>query len=251
VLARIAGFLYRESDKIVVVTLAFKDHLVEHWGVAPEKISIVQNGVEAETFRPDRSNIALRKDLDIESKFVVCYIGTMGMAHGLDTVLQAAAQLLDSAPQVLFLLVGDGAEKEHIISRARELRLTNLRVIDQQPREKIPEYICASDVCLVLLKRTPVFETVIPTKMLEFMSCARAIILGVDGQARKIMEEAGAGLFIQPENAEELVQAVTRLAENPSLRKTLGNNGRRHILQNFSRQKTAETYLQTLEELLK
>jgi colanic acid biosynthesis glycosyl transferase WcaI len=249
VLGMIAGFLYQQSDKIVVVTPAFKEHLIENWKVPATKISVVPNGVETELFSPEKTNSSLKKELGAEDKFIVCYIGTMGMAHGLETVLQAAAELGNSSPQALFLLVGDGAEKENIAARSQAMGLTNLRIIDAQPREKIPAYICASDVCLVLLKRTPVFETVIPTKMLEFMSCARPVILGVEGQAKKIVQEAQAGVCIQPENAQELASAVTRLVADSALRKSLGNNGRRYILKHFSRQQTATAYLEVCQKL--
>jgi glycosyltransferase involved in cell wall biosynthesis len=248
-LARVAGFLYRNSDHIVVVTPAFKEYLVQNWRVAPEKISVVQNGVETELFGP-RTDSNLRAELGVDGKFVVSYIGTMGNAHGLQTLVEAAAQLQNSAPRVVFLLVGEGAEKEELISLARSRGLANLRFVDQQSREKIPAYICASDACVVLLKKNEIFRTVIPSKMLEFMSCARPVILGVEGQAREILEEAQAGICIEPGNPSELAQAVSRLAEDDQLRETLGRNGRRHILQHFSRRQTAMAYLEVLSALM-
>ena len=248
-LAKIAGFLYRKCDRIVVVSPAFKDYLIQQWHVPAEKIFIIENGVEHNLFSPHATN-DLRKELGIEDKFVVCYVGTMGMAHGLETMVEAAARLRDTAPQVLFLLIGEGADKERIKAMAQSRGLTNLRFVDQQPREKIPAYISASDACLVLLKKTELFKTVIPTKMLEFMSCARPVILGVDGQARKILEEAQAGMFVEPENAADLAHAVTQLLADAGSRETLGRNGRRHVLQHFSRKHTARAYMEVLEGLV-
>ncbi len=254
-LAKIAGFLYRRSDRVVVVTPAFEDYLVEHWRVPREKISVIENGVETKLFAPEpftgEAGTGLRRELCAEGKFVVSYIGTMGMAHGLETIIAAAAQLQDVNPEIVFLMIGQGAEKERIAALARERGLNNLRFVDQQPREKIPAYICASDVCLVPLKRTDLFKTVIPTKMLEFMSCARPVILGVEGQARAILEEARAGLAIEPENPDALVKAIRYLAANQEMARELGQNGREHILRKFSRRQTAEKYIQTLEDLLK
>jgi len=249
-LTKLAGFLYRNCDRVVVVTPAFADHLVQHWHTPREKISVVENGVEAELFSPQNTEPGLKRELGAEGKFVVSYIGTMGMAHGLETLLEAAARLQHSTPAVLFLLVGEGAEKERMVSLARARGLTNMRFVDQQPREKIPAYICASDACLVLLRKSEVFKTVIPTKMLEFMSCARPVILGVDGQARRVVEDAQAGIFVEPENATDLAQAVARLATDAGLRESLGRNGRRHILQRYSRQRTAKIYLEVLESLV-
>jgi colanic acid biosynthesis glycosyl transferase WcaI len=253
-LAKIAGFLYRHANRIVVVTPAFEDYLVEHWNVPREKISVIENGVETQLFAPEPlaggTGSNLRRELDAEEKFVVSYIGTMGMAHGLETIIAAAVQLRATNPDVVFLMVGEGAAKQRIASLARERGLNNLRFVDQQPREKIPAYIAASDVCLVLLKKTDLFKTVIPTKMLEFMSCARPVILGVDGQARSILEEARAGLVIEPENSDALVNAIRYLAANREEARELGQNGRAHILRRFSRPQTAERYIRVLEHML-
>lgn len=246
-LGSVAGFLYKRSEHIVVVTPAFQEYLIRNWRVPPEKISVVENGVESDQFNPRANNADLRRELGAEGKFVVGYLGTMGMAHGLESVVQAATELQRTAPNVLFLMVGEGSDKERVIKLARSQGLTNMRFVGQQPREKVPEFISISDACLVLLKKAELFKTVIPTKMLEFMSCARPVILGVDGQARKIMDQAGAGVFVEPENAAALVQVITQLAANPLLRETLGRNGRRHIVEHFSRQQTAKAYIAVLE----
>ena len=248
-LARVAGFLYRRSDRIVVVTPAFEDYLVKHWHVPRKKISVVENGVETDLFAP-QAVPGLRRELDAEEKFIVSYIGTMGMAHGLDTILDAAAQLRSTNPEIVFLVLGEGADKDRVITLARERGLDKIRFVDQQPREKIPAYICASDVCLVLLKKTALFKTVIPTKMLEFMSCARPVILGVDGQARAILEEAGGGLVVEPQNADALVSAIRHLAANPERAGEFGRSGREYIVRKFSRRQTAEKYIRMLESLL-
>jgi glycosyltransferase involved in cell wall biosynthesis len=252
-LARIAGFLYRHADRIVVVAPAFEDYLVEHWRVPREKISVIENGVETELFAPEPFSAeaaALRKELDAEGKFVVSYIGTMGMAHGLETIIAAAVQLQTTNPEIVFLMLGEGAEKEHIVALAQQRGLNNLRFVDQQPRERIPAYISASDVCLVPLKKTDLFKTVIPTKMLEFMSCARPVILGVDGQARAILEEARGGLVIEPENSDALVSAIRYLTANREAGLELGQNGRGYIVRKFSRSNTAEKYILVLKHLL-
>jgi colanic acid biosynthesis glycosyl transferase WcaI len=249
ILKRIAGFLYAHCDHIVVVTPAFEDYLVKHWGVPRAKISVVENGVETRLFAPE-SDPGLRNELGAEGKFIVSYIGTMGMAHGLETILEAAEQLRSTNPEVAFLMVGEGAEKERIVATARERGLVNLKFVDQQVREKIPAYIGASDACLVLLKKSDVFKTVIPTKMLEFMSCARPVILGVEGQARTIMEEAEAGMSIEPENSGALVETIRYMAANREVAARLGRNGREYIVAKFSRRHTAEKYIGVLEGLL-
>jgi len=249
-LGKIAGFLYRHSDRVTVVTPAFEDYLVEHWHVPREKISVIENGVETQLFSPEPAT-ELRRELGVEGKFVVSYIGTMGMAHGLETIVSAASQLQNTNPEIVFMMLGEGTYKDRIVALARERALGNIRFVDQQAREKIPAYICASDVCLVLLKKTDLFKTVIPTKMLEFMSCARPVILGVDGQARTILEQAGGGLVIEPENSEALMNAIRHLAANRETALELGRRGREHVARRFSRGQTAEKYVRVLEQLLK
>jgi colanic acid biosynthesis glycosyl transferase WcaI len=245
-LSKIAGFLYDNSQHIVVVTPAFKSFLIDQWKVSAPKISIVENGVETGLFTPQNVESRLKGELGLEGKFVVCYVGTMGMAHGLDTLVVAAESLQGSHPAIAFLLVGEGADKERIRKLAEERGLRNLAFVDQQPREKIPAFIAASDACLVLLKKTDLFKTVIPTKMLEFMACAHPVILGVEGQAREVLDKAQAGIAIEPENARDLVEAILRLAADASLRKMLGANGRQYIVDHCSRERTARDYIDVL-----
>jgi colanic acid biosynthesis glycosyl transferase WcaI len=253
VLGKVAGFLYERANLVVVVTPAFKDHLIERWRVPSEKIAVVENGVETDLFAPaPKDSIrATRRQLGVESRYLVCYIGTMGMAHGLETLLAAAEQLRNIHPEVHFLLIGEGAEKERIQSLAQSRGLANVQFLDQQPREKIPALISASDACLVLLKKTDVFKTVIPTKMLEFMACARPVILGVEGQARQIVQDSAAGLVIEPENAASLAGAIDHLIATPSLGPALGKNGRDYIVKNFSRARTAEKYIDVLQGMIR
>jgi colanic acid biosynthesis glycosyl transferase WcaI len=245
ILNGIAGFLYRRSDHIVVVTRAFKDHLVQNWSVPAQKISIVENGVETELFRP----CPPEKVTETEDRFVVCYIGTMGMAHGLETLVAAAERLQQTLPQAMFILIGEGAEKERIVELAAGRGLSNIRFIGQQPRERIPGYIAGADLCLVMLKKTELFKTVIPTKLLEYMSCEKPVIVAVDGEARRIVEEAGAGVFVEPEDSNALAEAIQALEADPERRRRMGASGRQYIVGRLSREQTAKTYISVLENL--
>ena len=247
-LGAIAGFLYRRANHIVVVTPAFEDHLIRHWQVPEAKISIVENGVETDLFCADPAASDVRRELHLEHRFLICYIGTMGMAHGLETLIAAAESLQTALPAATFLLIGEGAEKRRIADLAAARGLTNIQFLDQQPRERIPAFISASDVCLVMLKKTDLFKTVIPTKLLEYMACERPVIVAVDGQARQIVEAAGAGVFVEPEDSEALVQAILNLAADPQ-RQRMGISGREYIVSRLSRQRTAQNYLTVLDKL--
>ncbi len=249
VIRAVAGFLYRSCAHIVVVTPAFREDLVSKWAMPSEKISIVENGVETDLFSPHDGRDTGKSALGIQGRFVVSYIGTLGLAHGLSTVLQGAAELQAASPEIVFLFVGEGADKERMVSLARDKGLSNVLFLPQQPREKIPSIIRASDICLVPLRKAEVFKTVIPTKMLEFMACGRPVILGVDGQARRVLEGAQAGVFVEPENQAALAQAIRHLYQDSALRQILGRNGRNYIIEHLSREQTAKLYTTVLEKV--
>lgn len=248
-LSGVADFLYRHADRIVVVSPAFEEHLVECWHVPRNKISVIENGVEVQRFSP-AAGTDLRLNLGLQEKFIVSYIGTIGMAHGFETVIEAAVLLQRTNREIAFLVVGEGAEKGRLMALAQQRSLRNMHFIDQQAHEKIPGYICASDACLVPLKKAGLFKTVIPSKMLEFMSCARPVILGVEGHARTILEEARAGIAIEPENAAALAHAIVQLAANRQAAAAMGENGRDFIIRRFTRDQSAQKYIRIMEDLL-
>jgi colanic acid biosynthesis glycosyl transferase WcaI len=250
VLEKIAAFLYERADQIVVVTPAFRERLISKWRVPAGKISVVPNGVETNIFSPRKESAALRSEFGAENKFIVSFIGTIGLAHGLENLVSAAENLQQIDPGILFLVIGEGADRERIVEMAHAKRVTNIQFVPQQPREKIPDYIAASDACLVLLRKSEVFETVIPTKMLEFMSCARPVILGLKGQAREILDSARAGICVEPGDPAALCDAILRLRNDADLRREFGWNGRDYITRNLSRERTAADYLELLNEFV-
>ena len=249
ILRWMALFLYQNSDCLVVVSPAFEKELVDRHGIHPELINIIPNGVKLDSFILDPF-IPLRQELFKENDFVVSYIGNYGWAQGLQTVLEAAEKLQKSNPEIQFLFIGGGADEDRLKSSAIEKYLTNIRFIPQQPKDTIPKYIQISDVCLVPLRDAPVFETVIPSKMLEFMAGSKPIILGVRGQAQLILEEARAGISIPPQDPEALVDAIMSLYQDSDLRQGLGKNGRKYIQKNFKRELLAESYLELLHDIV-
>jgi glycosyltransferase involved in cell wall biosynthesis len=167
------------------------------------------------------------------------------MAHGLDTVLEAA-NLLREDPRFAFLLVGDGADRQRLARRKDELGLNNVVMLDQQPKEAMPEIWAATDASLILLRRDDLFKTVLPSKMFEAMAMRRPIILGVEGEARELLEEADAGFAIVPQSAEELVAAVEKLADDAKLAERFGASGEAHVREHYDRAKLAIRYLDVL-----
>ncbi|HCI79610.1 MAG TPA: glycosyltransferase WbuB, partial [Ktedonobacter sp.] len=182
--------------------------------------------------------------------FTVLYAGTHGLAHGLMTVLHAAERLRNYK-HIRFVLVGDGATKADLVAYATKHGLNNATFLDTQPHERMPLLLAGADVCLVPLRKVPLFEGALPSKMYEVMACARPILLGVDGEARRLVEqEAGAALYVEPENADALAEAVLRLYDNPELADKLGQRGRAFVEGRFDRAhltKTLEARLVTAQ----
>jgi colanic acid biosynthesis glycosyl transferase WcaI len=248
VLAKIAKLLYRRAHHIVVVTPAFRDALVRHWDVPTNKISVVMNGVDVTLFTPGPTPIEVRKQFGLHEEFVVSFIGTIGNAHGVNTILEVA-KFFSGDTDIKFLLVGEGAEKDNLKLALEKTGLLNVIVADSLPRESIPDLIRACDVCLVLLRKSEVFKTVIPTKMLEFLSCGRPVVLSVEGQASEILQAAEGGYAVQPEHAAALAAAIQALRIRPERAEKLGKNGAQFIRQHLSRDQTALRYLSVLEKV--
>lgn len=242
VLSKIAGLLYRRSDHIVVVTNAFEEHLQRHWNVPKQKISVVVNGVDDKLFQPQAPEPAMLAEFGVQGRFVVGYIGTIGNAHGVETLVETARLLQQSDPEILVLVVGEGADKQKLQQLVEEHRLENIRIFPGQPRERIPNIVAATHVCLVLLKKSDLFKTVIPTKMLEFMSCGRPIVAGLEGESAELIRRADAGICVAPEDAPAIANAIRTLRNDPRVARTFGEHARGFILQNLSRESTAREY---------
>ncbi|MFH1008456.1 MAG: glycosyltransferase family 4 protein [Candidatus Latescibacterota bacterium] len=244
-LVRMESFMYQRPDHVVPVTHSFKQHIMA-CNVPEQNITVITNGADLDKYAPQPKDNPTRARLGLQGKFVVSYIGTHGMAHSLETLLQAA-QITAADSSVVYLLVGSGAERDNLLNIKEKLQLTNVIMLPQQPKETIAEFIAASDVCLVLLRDTELFKTVIPSKMFEAMAMQRPIILGVRGESQIIVEDGQFGLCIAPENARELAQAVMRLKADVALCETLGRNGRALVVQSYSRDVLAKVYQGILE----
>jgi glycosyltransferase involved in cell wall biosynthesis len=247
-LEQVERFLYRQADMLVSVTESY----CEEWkrqGIDPAKMRVIKNGVDLRLFEPRPRDDELRARLGLRGKFVVSYIGTHGMAQRLDTLLDAAA-LLRSDPEVHVLLVGEGAERERLVARARAQGLANVTLLGQQPREAIPGLVAASDLVAVLLRRAELFQKVIPSKMFEVMGMARPMVLGVQGEAEALLREAGAGWVVPPEDPHALADAIRRAKADPDECRRRGEAGRAYVREHYDRDVLARRYLDDLQALV-
>lgn len=239
--------MYAAAQYIVTVGKGYKQKLIEK-GVQAKNISVIPNGFDGELFYPRQANDKIRQYYNFNHKFICSYVGTIGMACGLEVVLHAAKLLKDKQRNdIKFLLVGAGAVKDQLLQQALEENLDNIVFVGRQDKCNIPEFLSITDVCLVHLKKTELFKTVLPSKTFEAAAMAKPIILGVEGSAADLVTQAKAGICIEPENAKQLADAIEKLAQNSNLRKTLGQSGRNYVMKHFNCDTLALEYLQIIK----
>jgi len=247
-LKRLEYFLYRKAARIVSVTNSFRKVLSKN-GIPAEKIAVVRNGTDLKGFTPGPKPNDLVEKHGLNAKFVAAYIGTLGMAHGLGTILEAAERMRANR-DVAFVLVGDGADRAALERQARERGLDNVIFAGAVGKDEVVKYWRLADAALVLLRDRPVFRHVLPSKIFEAMATGCPIILGVLGESAELLEASGTGIVIQPESAEALAQAIERLAADPEAAREMGRKGRRLVEAEFDRDKLAAQMLEELRSVV-
>ncbi len=212
-LEKLEMFLYRAADAIVPVTHAFRDELIQR-GIDPAKIHVVLNGVDLSRYVPSDRSETLARQYDLQERFVVGYLGTHGMAHGLDSVIEAA-QLLRGRSDIAFFFAGSGAERARVESLVEERGLDNVRMIPRQPKEMMPQLWSLCDLSLIPLRDNEVFASVIPSKLFEGMGMGIPALMSLpQGEATQIVSETGCGRCVPPEDARAMADAIAGLADD-------------------------------------
>ena len=214
-LEKIELFLYRRADAIVSVTHSFKASLIAR-GVDGNKIRVVTNGVDSARFKPLKKDATLVKALELEDKFVAGYIGTHGLAHALDTVLDAAKRLAlhENADRFRIILLGDGASKASLQERANVEGIANVVFVDSVSKDDVVRYWSLLDVSIIHLRKTDLFTSVIPSKLFECMAMGIPVLHGVRGESAEIVERTGVGEIFEPENANALCDALFKMCSD-------------------------------------
>ncbi|MDA2936709.1 glycosyltransferase family 4 protein [Acidobacteria bacterium AH-259-A15] len=244
---RLERFLYHHADRCIVNSPGFIPHL-RRCGVPEHKIDLVPNSVEVSMFDPADRGEEVRREWELEDKFVAVYAGAHGLANDLETVLLAAKRL-EVYPDIIFVLVGDGKERPNLLRRAEELSLLNVHFIAAQPKASVSSFLAAADVCIAILKDIPMFSTTYPNKVFDYMASGRPIILAIDGAIREVVETAGGGIFVQPGSPQALAEAVLTYYQDPDLRHRHGRNSRSYVATYFDRQKQALQLKATFERV--
>jgi colanic acid biosynthesis glycosyl transferase WcaI len=221
---------YQRASLVWVVSDGVRDLLIQR-GLSAKQMFLIPNGVDTVRFRP-LSKTQVRAEFSWDDRYTVLYAGTHGLAHGLQTILEAAEQLKHRG-DIHFVLAGDGEEKEYLIAYAQAHNLQNVTFIDAQPYDKMPLLYASADLCVVSMRKVPLLATTIPVKMYEIMACGCPFILAGKGMACQIAEEAGAGLIVEPEDADALVSSLLYLREHPEEAERLGLRGRAYVEAHF------------------
>ncbi|MFK7812759.1 MAG: glycosyltransferase family 4 protein [Maribacter sp.] len=234
--------MYKSAWKIITVTDSFKEQLINERGISADKIDVVKNGINTDMFSPMPKSEALLRQLQLQDKFIIGYIGTHGMAHKLDFILNCANKIENN--KIHFLFLGTGAEKENLLKFKEKLRLTNVTMLPPVAKKEVKEYISILDVGLVNLKKSNTFKSVLPSKIFELSGMHKPILIGVEGEAQKLVQDYGVGMAFEPENTTDFVAKVEDIFKSNSIEESNYSN----ILKDFDRNALASKMLRFLKE---
>jgi glycosyltransferase involved in cell wall biosynthesis len=231
--------LYRNADQILINSPGFAAHVKER---GARHVEILPNGSDVSMFDPDADGLTFRKAHNLVGKFIALYAGAHGLSNDLGILLEAAG-LLGERPEIAIVLLGDGKEKGALQGRAMEMGLANVLFLPPVPKSQMPEVLAASDACIAVLKPIPLYATVYPNKVFDYMAAARPVILAIDGVIKEVITSAGAGLPIPPGDPESMAQAIRFLADHPVESRAMGLKGRQCIEESFDRSAISEKLL--------
>jgi glycosyltransferase involved in cell wall biosynthesis len=238
-LRMLARFLYARATRVVVVTESFADALAAQ-GVPRSKLAVIPNGADTAFFGSGSPN-----GVALHGSFTVTYVGSHGVSHGLDAVLDAAAVL----PDVTFVLVGDGAERDRLVAERDRRELHNVIMKPSVAKSEVPPLYAQADVCLVPLRDVPLFDSFVPSKLFEVLAAGRPVVGAVRGEARTILERSGGAIVVDPERGDQLAQAIERLRSDPELCVRLGRQGASFARAHYDRDALAARYLALLHDV--
>lgn len=243
-------FIYKKATLINVLTPAFYKVLKEKKNVPESKLILVPNASDftlSDQLLNNFDKAEFRKKHNFDNKFVITYVGAHGMANYLDQILDAAKSLEDT--NVLFLLVGQGMEKERLKQKANEMNVENIRFVDPVPKKEVFKYILASEMGISVLKKADIYKTIYSNKTFDYMSCKKPILMAIDGISRELVETACAGSYVEPENVNSYNAVIREYLNNTGRLITEGENGYRYAKENFDRIRLAEKFLTHVQKI--
>ena len=244
ILEWIERLLYRRAWKIIVVSEAFTDAIVK-MKIRGDKIHYISNGIDTGIFYPREKNRTLLSQLKMEGKFIVGYMGTHGMAHKLDFIIDSIKEINDES--IHFLFIGEGAKKDELIQQTKKLNLRNVTFLNNVPREKVPDYLSLLDIGLINLRKSEAFEKVIPSKLFELAAMQIPVLLGVKGETQRLLSKYNAGIYFEPENKTDFISKLSELKDNSRLREDV-KTGAARLAKDFDRKSLARKMFELICE---
>jgi len=244
-------FVYKKAKLINVLTPAFYKTLLNQKGVPKDKLIMIPNAADfalSDDLLATFDHELFRTSKKWNGKFVITYVGAHGVANGLDQILDTAVLLQDT--NVLFVLVGDGMQKEKLLKRAKDNHINNVEFYDSVPKQEVFKFILASDMGTSVLLKNDTFKTVYSNKTFDYMSCKKPILMAIDGVSRELVEKADAGVFVEPENPKDFEKKIRNYLNKPDQIRMQGMNGFNYAKNNFDRDVLAREYLEYLVKLV-
>lgn len=246
---RLEEACYRRAVQIITVTASNKAYLTQR-GIPNHKLAIIPNGANTDLFRfNEQARQQLRRELAVDDKFLAIYAGIFGIAQGLEQILSAAKKLAQESGYH-FLLIGEGPQRTQLLQIVADQQLSNVTVLPEQPREKIPEYLSASDVAIIPLRNIPLLRTALPTKLFDAWACERAVVCAAEGEGHLLVQMVNGGLNIPAEDPPELVAALRHLRDHPAIRIQMGKRGRAFTEQNYSHHTLAQKLCKSIQDVV-
>lgn len=245
------GFIYKKAKLINVLTPAFRDTLISQKAVPVSKVIFIPNAADFslsdELINSHFDRVEFRVKNNWQDKFVITYVGAHGVANHLIQVLETADLIQSKLPNVLFVLIGNGMQKEMLIEEAKRRKLSNVQFIDSVPKKDVFKYIIASDFGMSVLKKVDTFKTIYSNKTFDYMACKTPLFLLIDGVSRQLVEEAQCGVFVEPENPQAFASAIETYV-NINVRE-MGLNGYNFAKLHFDRDVLAKRYIKYLMDV--
>ena len=246
ILELIELYLYKDCNKVIALTDSFKKNLINR-GIESTKIEVIKNGVNLELFKENSSEFKPDFFNKLKDKFLIAYIGTHGMTHGLDFIVKSIPRL--EIDNIHFIFLGDGATKSRIIHLAHDLKIRNITFLDPVEKHNIPSYYSSIDVALVCLRRSKTFRSVIPSKIFEACALSRPILFGVEGESKKLIQDYNAGISFIPEDFITFRESILKLMNHDVYQELQA--GCKYLSNDFNRVNLANKMLDTLRVVYK
>lgn len=235
---------YRESTWINVLTPAFRKVMLERKNIREDRLSMLPNAADLDIFRPGPRDNWVREKYHIGDRFLVIYTGGLGVANHVIQFVEAARAFGDDSAR--FMIVGGGMQREMLEQKMQEWNLKNVIFTGFRPKQEVVDMCAAADVCCAVLKKVDTFKTVYPNKVFDFMASSRPVVVAIDGAARRLVEDARCGFFVEPENSHQLAEVLKTLQADADLRRRLGRNGLEYVREHFDRRQIAHRYIDVI-----